>query len=72
MTGVPDGNELDNLMALAIDFALQAGEVHRLRATGDVASKSTATDPVTQVDREAEALIAEAIREARPNDAILG
>ena len=72
MTGVPDANELDNLMALAIDFALQAGEVHRLRATGDVASKSTATDPVTQVDREAEALIAEAIREARPNDAILG
>tara|TARA_Y100001970_G_scaffold290577_1_gene424807 strand:+ start:5751 stop:6611 length:861 start_codon:yes stop_codon:yes gene_type:complete len=72
MNIVPDADELDDLLALATDFALKAGDVHRRRATGDVASKSTATDPVTQVDREAEALIAGAIREARPNDAILG
>ncbi|HAQ43643.1 MAG: inositol monophosphatase family protein [Acidimicrobiales bacterium] len=72
MTVVTDASELKQLLDLAVDFALRAGEVHHRRATGDVGSKSTATDPVTQVDREAEALIAEAIKEARPDDSILG
>jgi len=35
-------------------------------------TKSTATDPVTEFDRAAEALLVDAIRSARPDDAIVG
>lgn len=35
-------------------------------------TKSTPTDPVTEFDRAAEALIVEALRELRPDDAIVG
>ena len=69
---MPSASELGQLHDLAIQLAGQAGEVHVRRETGDVDSKSSATDPVSDVDREAESLIVAGLRELRPDDAILG
>lgn len=68
----PTDRELDDLLALAIDFAARAAERHRRRETGDVDTKSSDTDPVTQVDKDSEALIVEGIRTHRPDDGIVG
>lgn len=65
-------DELDELLDLAMDLSSQAAEVHLQRQTGHVNSKSTSTDPVSQVDRDTERLITAGIRLARPNDGILG
>ena len=73
MSGLlPSPSELRPLHDLAIDLARRAGEVHVRRETGNVASKSTSTDPVSDVDREAESLIVAGLSVARPQDAILG
>ena len=71
-SSTPSPAELDHLHSLAVDLARQAAEVHVRRETGDVASKSTSTDPVSEVDREAERLIVAGILDSRPNDSILG
>jgi myo-inositol-1(or 4)-monophosphatase len=65
---------LRELLALATDLARDAGQVHveGLRSTLRIETKSSLTDPVSQVDREAERLIVERLREARPDDAVLG
>lgn len=68
----PSPAELNHLHSLAVDLARQAAEVHLRRETGDVTSKSTATDPVSDVDREAETVIVAGICESRPDDGILG
>jgi myo-inositol-1(or 4)-monophosphatase len=65
----------DELLAIALELALAAGRLlmegqDRVRTT--VETKSTRTDMVTEMDRASEALIAEALRQARPDDAILG
>jgi len=60
------------MLTIAIDLAAQAAVRHRQGNAGAVDSKSTATDPVTEVDRDSEALIVEGIRRHRPHDAILG
>ncbi|NOX30024.1 MAG: inositol monophosphatase, partial [Actinobacteria bacterium] len=57
---------------IAIDLAAQAAVRHRQGNSGAVDSKSTATDPVTEVDRDSEALIVDGIRRQRPHDSILG
>ena len=57
MTLTLSSYELDHLLDLAVSFARQAGEVHLQRDTGDIDTKSTATDPVSEVDRKAETLI---------------
>lgn len=66
---------MNGLLATAEALARTAG-AHALagRAQGDfaVATKSTATDIVTRYDRECETLIVDALRDARPNDAIVG
>lgn len=68
----------DELIALrdtAASLARSVGEVIRsLRETGvDVAAtKSSVNDVVTAADREAERLLAEGLRELRPNDGLLG
>lgn len=67
----PRGQEL---LAIAIDAALAAG---RLLASRDgqvqvAATKSSPTDVVTEMDRQAEELIRSRILAARPADAILG
>ena len=64
--------ELNHLHSLAVDLARQAAEVHVRRETGVVTSKSTPSDPTTDVDREAETLIVTGILDSRPEDGILG
>jgi fructose-1,6-bisphosphatase/inositol monophosphatase family enzyme len=62
-------------MGVAIRLALDAG---RLLTEGrppgrlDVETKSTTTDIVTEMDRAAEALIAEGLSLARPHDGLIG
>ncbi len=63
------------LLSLASATAREAGAMIAARAghlRTDVATKSTPTDMVTEVDRDSEALIVARILAARPADAILG
>ena len=69
---LPSSEELKELLDLAVDLSRQAGKVHFRRDTGHVDSKSTVTDPVSQVDRDAEQIITAGIGRARPDDGILG
>lgn len=66
--------DLHPLARLAWDLANQAGVFLRDERPErlEVASKSTPTDVVTQMDRGAEAMIVAGIRAARPDDAIVG
>ena len=71
----PDDRELDALLALAVEVAEEAGallaeRLHTVRAL--VETKSSVTDMVTEVDRDAEALIVGRILARRPDDAVLG
>jgi myo-inositol-1(or 4)-monophosphatase len=64
-----------DLLALAEATAREAGaELREAFARTDlaVASKSTPTDPVSEADQAAEALIRERLTAARPGDGILG
>jgi myo-inositol-1(or 4)-monophosphatase len=67
-------SELRALLALASDLALQAGRIHAegRRHALTIETKSSPTDVVSQVDKEAERLIVDRLREQRPDDAILG
>ncbi|MBF4160969.1 inositol monophosphatase family protein [Nocardioides acrostichi] len=73
MTGpAPDPQ---NLLDLALEVAREAGALVRSRREGVVAvaaTKSSATDVVTEADRASERLIRERLRAARPDDALLG
>lgn len=63
------------LRILATDLARQAGKLisdARSRGTGDVETKATSTDMVTEYDRASERLIVSALRQIRPDDAIIG
>jgi myo-inositol-1(or 4)-monophosphatase len=63
------------LVGLAERIATDVGQEivrHRARGLGLVATKSSATDMVTEVDRTAEALIVAALRATRPDDGIVG
>ena len=75
MLGVnaPGEPGLVDLLDLAVEAAMRAAEIHRdaRGALLRVSEKSSSSDLVTQVDREAEAAIVEAITAARPDDAIL-
>ena len=65
----------EELLALATELALEAGALLAERqplVRELVGTKSTPTDMVTEVDREAEALLVRRILAARPSDAILG
>jgi myo-inositol-1(or 4)-monophosphatase len=65
--------ELRELLALASDFAREAGRLHArgLHSPLRIEAKSTPTDLVSHIDKEAERLIVERLREVRPNDALL-
>jgi len=69
----PDANEL---LALAAETAVAAGRLladrGALARPEVVQTKSSRTDVVTEMDRQAEALITGRIRAERPGDAILG
>jgi myo-inositol-1(or 4)-monophosphatase len=63
------------LLALAVDIAREAGALLRSYADSDdlhVATKSTATDPVSAADHASERLISERVRAARPDDGLMG
>lgn len=68
-------DELQDLSRLAVSLANQAAEL-LMKNLGSshqsVSTKSSPTDMVSAVDRASERLIAQAIRSARPRDAILG
>jgi myo-inositol-1(or 4)-monophosphatase len=71
----PEGDLTAELLGLATDAARAAGTVLAARfrkpATG-LATKTSATDVVSDADREAEAAVIDTIRRARPDDAFLG
>ena len=61
------------LASVAEELARGAGElVARARGTGAVAAKSTPTDLVTEVDREAERWLVDRLGALRPDDGLLG
>lgn len=65
---------LEELRRLAVRAALAAGDElrrHQGHVTG-LATKSTATDPVSDADRASEALLTSRILDARPDDGLLG
>ncbi len=65
----------DELLTLARDTAVRAGELAKLRRSEGVsvaASKSSSVDIVTEADRETERLIRDALAAARPNDGFYG
>ncbi len=65
----------DALLELAVSIAREAGEMllaKRPARPEVLATKSSPTDVVTALDRAAEELIRARIRQARPQDAILG
>lgn len=75
MTATHSPELLASLTATAADLARSVGGIIRaLRDAGvDVAAtKTSVNDVVTAADREAERLLVEGLRLARPNDAILG
>lgn len=65
----------DELLALAIDIAREAGELARTRRDEGVtvaATKSALADIVTEADREVEALVKSRLAAARPDDGFFG
>ena len=65
----------ENLLTIARDVALRAGELAKLRRSEGVsvaASKSSSVDIVTEADRETERLIRAALADARPDDGFFG
>jgi myo-inositol-1(or 4)-monophosphatase len=64
----------DELLAIAVDVAAEAGRLLSARdgRVSVAATKSSPTDVVTEMDRQAEELIRSRILAARPGDAILG
>lgn len=67
--------EPDELLAIAVQVARRAAETaRRMRAEAitEVDTKSTATDVVTAADRAVERQVVAALREARPDDTVLG
>ncbi|MEV4314664.1 inositol monophosphatase family protein [Actinocrispum sp. NPDC049592] len=65
----------DKLLEVAVRVAAEAAELvesTRRSAVRDVATKSSATDPVTAGDRAAERLVRERLAELRPGEAVLG
>ncbi len=68
-------NDSQELLELASDIAIQAGELlseRQPQVRRYVGTKSSPTDMVTEVDRESERMITDLILAVRPFDAILG
>lgn len=65
----------EGLLEFSVDLVRSAADLaRRMREDGvsDVSTKSTETDVVTAADRAVERFVVEAIRAARPQDAVLG
>jgi myo-inositol-1(or 4)-monophosphatase len=74
MTTTAEQGHVADLEHLAIELATGAAAVIRDRGRSElhVSTKSTATDLVTQVDRDTERWLVDHITAARPHDAVLG
>jgi myo-inositol-1(or 4)-monophosphatase len=71
---VPTEAELDDLQGLAVALAEAAGRLLRKHYgdVHDVQTKTSATDPVSEADRASESLLVASLRDARPQDGLLG
>ncbi len=69
---VPSDELLDELLALAVELAEAAAARHAAGGMGEVTTKSSHSDPVTEVDRDSENLIVDALATRRPDDGLLG
>jgi len=72
--GSETDSETDDVLALALRLAGEAGALllrRRGRSPGLIDTKSSVTDPVSDVDRASEELVVGSIRAARPHDGIL-
>lgn len=68
-------HDIDALARLAVELATEAGDIIRKgreKGFGSIHAKSTPTDIVTEIDKQSESHIVSALRERRPDDAILG
>jgi len=65
-------DDLSQLLELAVGVARQAAILLREGLPGDVGTKSSHTDMVSEMDHASEALIVEGLLRARPDDSILG
>jgi myo-inositol-1(or 4)-monophosphatase len=71
----PSNPAADQLLDLAVELAVGAGEVitdMREEAVASPDTKSSPTDPVTAADRRAEEIVVEGILARRPDDGIIG
>ena len=68
----PAGVDADSLLVVALGLVRLAVDRHRQGGLGRVDTKSSLTDPVTQVDQDSERLIVDWLRRNRPDDAIIG
>ncbi len=73
MTTAPEQTLNKELLDVAVSAALTAGEVllSRYGRHGEVAVKSTPTDPVSDADHAAEAAVLTLLSERRPDDGVL-
>lgn len=73
--GTTDPDDQDGLLALATAVALEAGALAldgQRRGGFTVDTKSSPTDPVTELDRAVERLVVDRLLTARPDDGVLG
>jgi len=73
--GMADRPGAEELLELALEVAAEAADLVVRGRAGDVAAESTKsspTDVVTALDRASEELVARRLREARPDDGLLG
>ncbi|MDA1003118.1 MAG: inositol monophosphatase family protein [Chloroflexi bacterium] len=75
MPNTPTSADPAALLVIAVELAVEAAALVAERTAGraaTVGTKSSATDLVTAVDRDVEALITARLRTERPHDAIVG
>ncbi len=75
MAGVSNVTVAADLLAVALDVALEAGALlleGQRRERVVAATKTSATDLVTEVDQAAEALVADRLAQRRPGDGLVG
>jgi myo-inositol-1(or 4)-monophosphatase len=72
MSSVPDPSTLrDRARRVAVEAAAAVREGRRA-GIGSIATKSSGTDPVTEIDRSTESLIVDRLLAEGPDDAVLG
>ncbi|HET9442788.1 MAG TPA: inositol monophosphatase family protein [Acidimicrobiales bacterium] len=72
---MPSAPDPRALLDVAVTLAVEAGALlagGRASARVDVATKTSGTDMVTEIDRASERLIADRLAELRPDDSLLG